>query len=143
MITAYLSVMADKVKEQTSCIPKNLHFIASLCIVIPTAFIYGIPSILSDHLDIQVRTNDLSNMLKATMCLYMGISIVWILGMWKAKYWKSATQLNILFMLSLAAGRGLSMLVDGLPTDGFIFGFIAEVIIGVFSIYQLKKYSVV
>lgn len=74
------------------------------------------------------------------MCLYLGISLVWFLGIWKTKYWKSATQLNILFMLTLATGRALSMVTDGLPTLGYIFGIIAELVIGLFSIYQLRKY---
>lgn len=119
---------------------RNLHLVISLLIVIPTAIIYGSPSILPKFLDIQVNTNDLSNMLKAIMCLYFGISIVWILGIWKKEYWKSATQLNILFMLTLATGRMLSMVSDGLPKGGYIFGVIAEFVIGLFAIYQLKKY---
>lgn len=129
--------MIDKI----NWIFKNLHLLVSLLIVIPTAIIYGSPSILPQHLDIRVNTNDLSNMLKAVMCLYLGISLVWILGIWKTTYWKIATQLNILFMLSLAIGRTLSMLSDGLPTGGYIFGVIAEFVIGLFSIYQLKRYS--
>ena len=120
---------------------KNLHLIVSLLIVVPTAIIYGSPSILPEHLDIQVNTNDLSNMLKAIMCLYLGISLVWTLGVWKTEYWKIATQLNILFMLSLAIGRALSMFMDGYPTGGYIFGIIAEFAIGLYSIYQLKKYG--
>ncbi|WP_299158995.1 DUF4345 domain-containing protein [uncultured Tenacibaculum sp.] len=122
-------------------IVKNLHLLISLWIVVPTAFIYGSPSILSQQLNIQVNTIDLSNMLKAIMCLYLGISIVWILGIWKTNYWKRATELNILFMLTLATGRALSMITDGLPTNGYIFGIIAELFLGLFSIYQLKKYS--
>lgn len=129
--------MSDKI----NWIFKNLHLIISLLIVIPTAIIYGSPSILPEHLDIQVNTNDLSNMLRAIMCLYLGISLIWIFGIWKSEYWKKATQLNILFMLSLAIGRVLSMMLDGLPTEGYIFGVIAEFIIGLFSIYQLKKYK--
>ena len=129
--------MADKIKW----IFKNLHLIISLLIVMPTAIIYGSPTILSERLDIQVNTIDLSNMMKAIMCLYIGISIVWILGVLKTKYWKNATQLNILFMLSLAIGRAISMLADGIPTDGYIFGIIAEFTLGLFSIYQLKRYS--
>lgn len=131
--------MTDKI----NWILKNLHLIISSLIVIPTAIIYGSPSLLPEHLDIQVNTNDLSNMLKAIMCLYLGISIVWILGIWKTQYWKSATQLNILFMLTLATGRVLSMVTDGFPTGGYIFAIIAELVIGLFSIYQLKKYSTV
>lgn len=126
---------------KTNRIVKNLHLIASISVVVPTALIYGTPSVLTEHLDIQVDTTDLSNMLKAIMCLYLGISFVWILGIWKSKYWKSATQLNILFMLTLAAGRALSLVTDGLPTEGYIFGIMAELIIGLFSVYQLKRYG--
>lgn len=128
-------------KSKTNWILKNLHLLLSLSIVVPTAIIYGSPSILPEYLDIQVNTVDFSNMLKAIMCLYLGISIVWILGIWKTKYWKNATQLNILFMLSLAIGRMISMLMDGFPTGGYIFGIIAEFVLGSYSIFQLKKYS--
>ena len=120
---------------------KNLHLIISLSIVVPTAIIYGSPSILPVYLNIQVNTVDFSNMLKAIMCLYLGISFVWILGIWKTEYWKIATQLNILFMLSLAIGRVLSMLMDGFPTGGYIFGIIAELVLGFYSIFQFKKYN--
>lgn len=128
-------------RDVVNWIFRNLHLLVSLSIVVPTALIYGSPSILPEHLDIKVTTNDLSNMLKAIMCLYLGISIVWIFGIWKIKYWKSATQLNILFMLTLATGRVLSMVTDGLPTGGYVFGVIAELVIGLFSIYQLKRYG--
>jgi hypothetical protein len=120
---------------------KNLHLLVSLSIVVPTGIIYGSPTVLPEHLDIQIETIDLSNMLKAIMCLYIGISLVWILGIWKTEYWKIATQLNILFMLSLAIGRALSMMTDGIPTGGYIFGIIAELVIGLYSIYQLKRYA--
>lgn len=129
-------------KDKLHWFLKNIHLIVSLVIVIPTAIIYGSPSILPEHLDIQVNTIDLSNMLSAMMCLYLGVSFVWFLGIWKNRYWKSATQLNILFMLTLAAGRLLSMFLDGLPTGGYIFGVIAELVIGCYAIYQLRKYGV-
>jgi hypothetical protein len=130
--------MTDKI----NWIFKNLHLLISLSIVLPTGIIYGSPSILSQQLNIQVDTIDLSNMLKAVMCLYIGVSIVWILGIWKKEYWKRATELNILFMLTLAIGRALSMVMDGVPTGGYVFGTIAEFILGIYSIFQLKKYSV-
>lgn len=120
---------------------KNIHLLLSVAIVIPVAIVYGTPSILSEQLDIQVNTIDLSNMLKAVMCLYIGIAFVWIIGICKSSYWKVATQLNILFMLSLAVGRMLSMVIDGMPTSGYIVGLVAELAMGLFSICQLNKYS--
>ena len=128
-------------KDKINWVFKNLHLLISAAIVIPTGIIYGSPSILPEHLDIQVQTVDLSNMLKAIMCLYLGIGLVWLLGIWKPEYWKNATKLNILFMLTLAVGRAISMVTDGFPTGGYIFGIIAELVIGLFSIYQLKKYG--
>ncbi len=130
--------MSDKIKW----VFKNLHLLTSLLIVIPTAIIYGSPSIVPKYLDIRVNTTDFANMLKSIMFLYMGISFVWILGIWKTEYWKSATQLNVLFMLTLATGRALSMVTDGLPTEGYIFGVISEFALGLFSIYQLNKYKI-
>ena len=114
----------------------------SILIVVPTALIYGIPSILSNFLDIQVHSVDLSNLLKSIMCLYLGVSLVWVLGIWKIAYWQIATQLNILFMFSLALGRSLSLMNDGFPTMGYVFGILAEFGLGLYSIYQLKKYSI-
>lgn len=128
-------------KDKRNWIIKNLHLLISVLIVVPTAIIYGTPSVLQEQLDIQVNTIDLSNMLKAIMCLYLGVSLVWILGIWRVIYWKTATQLNILFMLTLATGRFLSMALDGMPTIGYIFGIIAELLIGLFAIYQLNKSS--
>ncbi|WP_435263204.1 DUF4345 domain-containing protein [Tenacibaculum sp. nBUS_03] len=126
---------------KTILLLKNLHLIISLLIVVPTAIIYGTPSILSTNLNIEVTSIDLSNLLKAIMCLYIGVSCIWLLGIIKEKYWKSATQLNILFMLTLASGRMLSLVIDGIPTKGYVFGVIAELVIGLFSVYQLRKYS--
>ena len=127
--------------NKTNSVFRSLHLIISLIIVVPTAIIYGSPLILPEHLDIQVNTIDLSNMLKAIMFLYFGVSFVWFLGICKIEYWKIATQLNVLFMLSLATGRAFSMLTDGMPTEGYIFGIIAELVIGFYSIYQLKKFD--
>jgi hypothetical protein len=130
-------------KNTLNWISRNLHLIISLSIVVPTAIIYGsAPStLLPRHLDIQVTTVDLSNFLRAIMCLYLGISFIWILGILKIEFWKIATQLNILFMITLGTGRLLSMVLDGLPSGGYIFGVIAELVLGFYSAYQLKKYN--
>ena len=130
-------------KSSLNLFLKNLHLIISLAIVVPTGVIYGCaPStILPQFLNIQVATNDLSNLLRAIMCLYLGISFVWLLGVLNCKYWKTATQLTVLFMLTLASGRLLSMVLDGMPTGGYIFGVTAELFLGLFSLHQLKKYG--
>ena len=128
-------------RDKVNGIIRNLHLIISVIIVVPTGIIYGSPSLLAQHLDIQVNSIDFSNLLKAIMLLYLGVSAVWVMGIGRRKYWKRATELNILFMLSLGLGRTLSMLMDGLPTAGYVFGVIAELGIGFFSINQLRRYG--
>ena len=129
-------------KEKSNWILKNVHLIISVSIVFPTAIIYSSSAILQGQLDIQVNTIDLANMMKAFMALYLGVSFVWVLGVLKSKYWVRATQLNVLFMLTLASGRCLSMFIEGVPSRGFIFAVIAELILGLVSIYQLRKYDI-
>ncbi len=129
-------------KDKRDWIKKRLHLIISIAIVVPTGIIYGATTYVPMFLNIKVDTIDLANMLKANMFLYFGISAVWILGIWKSNYWKTATQLNILFMLSLAIGRILSMMTDGLPTSGYIFGLMAELTVGLYSISQLRRYKI-
>lgn len=124
---------------------KHLHLIVSSAIVVPTALIYGLyPSyILPQFLDVPEMTVDLSNFLRAIMCLYLGVAIIWILGIVKPKYWRIATQLNVLFMLTLASGRIMSMVLDGSPSGEYVFGVIAEVALGLFSLYQLKRFATI
>jgi len=128
-------------KDKGNWILRNLHLIISIVIVAPTGIIYGSSKLLPQYLDIQANSIDFSNLLKAIMLLYLGVSAVWGMGIWKKEYWRKATELNILFMLSLGSGRLLSMIMDGPPSDGYIFGVIAELCIGIFSIYQLRKYG--
>ncbi|TAE13116.1 MAG: DUF4345 domain-containing protein [Bacteroidetes bacterium] len=118
---------------------KNLHLIVSVVTVMPAAIVYGSPKLLPEYLNINVSNIDTLNMLKAIMCLYIVFSVVWVLGIVSSNCWKFATQLNILFMLSLGIGRVLSTCTDGFSGKLYIFGMIAELAIGGYAWYQLKN----
>lgn len=130
-----------KAIKKPNVISKNYHLLVSILVLVPTAIIYGSKSLVTEFFDIQVNTIDLSNMLKAIMCLYLAICFALFMGMWKPKYWKAATQLNILFMLSLATGRVFSILLDGMPTQAYIVAMIVEFTLGFLSVYQLRKFQ--
>ena len=55
----------------------KIHLIISVCIVIPTAFIYGLKPELS--FDMFLETIDKHNFYKAIMGLYLGFSTLWVL----------------------------------------------------------------
>ncbi len=114
------------------------HLIISVMIVVPVAFVYGFNP--SSEFDIHLNTIDEHNFFKAIMGLYLGFSILWILGVFKANYLKVALITNLIFMLGLGFGRLLSLFLDGMPTFGYQFGTFAELFLGFYGLWVLKNY---
>lgn len=114
----------------------KIHLIISVLIVVPVAFVYGFNP--SSEFDIQLNTIDEHNLFKAIMGLYIGFSILWTLGIFKAYYLKLALITNMIFMLGLGLGRVLSWFIDGTPTFGYKFGAFAELFLGFYGLWVLK-----
>ncbi len=114
----------------------KIHLIISVLIVIPVAFIYGFNP--SSQFDIHLNTVDEHNFFKAIMSLYLGFSVLWILGIFKANYFKLALVTNIIFMLGLGFGRVLSWFVNGTPSFGYQFGTFAELFLGFYGLWVLR-----
>ena len=112
------------------------HLIISVLIVVPVAFLYGFNP--SSEFDIHLDTVDELNAFKAIMGLYLGFSVLWILGVFKSKYLKLALVSNMIFMLGLGFGRLLSLAIDGTPTFAYIFGTFGELILGFYGLWVLK-----
>jgi len=117
----------------------KIHVIISVCIVVPVAFVYGFNP--SSQFDIQLDTIDEHNFFKAIMGLYLGFSTLWILGIFKANYLKLALVTNMIFMLGLGFGRVLSILLDGTPTFGYLFGTVAELLLGFYGLWVLTSHK--
>ena len=115
---------------------KNIHLIVSVLIVVPVAFIYGFQPDLK--FDIHLNTIDEHNLFKGIMGMYLGFSSLWVLGIFKTNFWKLATITNIIFMLGMGFGRILSIFLDGIPTDDYVFGTIAELVLGIYGVWALK-----
>ena len=115
----------------------KIHLIISILIVVPVSFVYGFNP--DSQFDIHLYTIDEHNFFKAIMGLYLGFSILWVLGVFNANYLKFALIANIIFMLGLGAGRVLSLIIDGIPTSGYIFGTFAELFLGFYGLWVLKS----
>lgn len=111
--------------------------IVSVIIVIPAAFIYGFN--VGEFLELNPNSIDEKNFSKAVMGLYLGFSILWILGILKLDYLKSALLSNTVFMLALAFGRILSSITDGLPSEVYILGTLGELILGCYGFWVLNS----
>ena len=115
----------------------KMHLIISVLIVVPVAFIYGFKPELS--FDMFLETVDERNFYKAIMGLYLGFSTLWILGVSKPQYLKTALITNMIFMLGLGFGRILSIVMDGTPTFGYAFGTVAELFLGCYGLWVLNR----
>jgi len=124
------------IKNKTNFINK-IHLIISVCIVVPTAIVYGFKPELSFNMFLE--TVDEHNFYKAVMGLYLGFSSLWVLGLFKTNYFKIAIVTNIVFMFGLGLGRLLSMFTDGTPTFGYQFGLLAELFLGVYGLWVLCR----
>lgn len=115
----------------------KIHLIISVLIVVPVAFLYGFEPDLK--FDIHPSTIDENNFFKAIMGLYLGFSVLWIIGIFNSSYIKFALITNIIFMLGLGFGRVISIYLDGIPTSGYVFGTFGELLIGFYGLWILKK----
>ncbi len=117
----------------------KLHLVISVIIVIPTALIYGFSP--SSQFDIDLQTVDEESQFKAIMGLYLGFSLLWILGLFKTNYLKTALVSNFIFMLSMGFGRLISWFTDGTPTFAYQFGTFAELFLGCYGLWVLTQYQ--
>lgn len=114
----------------------KIHLIISISIVIPAAIIYGFfPDLF---FEIAVVSNDEHSAFKAITGLYLGFSLLWILGVLNSSYLKTALISNTVFMLGLGFGRCLSFIFDGFPGNFFLIGTAGELILGFYGVWVLS-----
>lgn len=117
----------------------KIHLLISVIIVIPVSILYGFyPDAL---LELTPETLDEQNFNKAVMGIYMAFSVLWTAALFNKAYLKTALISNVLFMLGLGFGRLMSVLADGVPTSGYAFGLIGELILGFYGLWVLRNYN--
>ena len=72
------------------------------------------------------------------MGLYVGFATYWIIGIFKCDHWRNATLSSVIFMGGLAFGRMVSILIDGVPSVAFLVGTVAEIVLMLWGIHNLK-----
>ncbi len=115
----------------------KIHLIISVIIVVPVAILYGFfPDAL---LELHPETLDEQNFNKAVMGIYMAFSALWTAALFNKAYLKTALISNVLFMLGLGFGRLMSVLVDGIPSNGYAIGLFGELLLGIYGLWVLKS----
>jgi uncharacterized protein DUF4345 len=84
-------------------------------LLVPIALSYGVApaTVLPKALDISVSGTDQTQIFRALMCLYLAASAFWAIAAFKPAWQQAAVVWAMLFCVSLAIGRVISLLVDG------------------------------
>lgn len=115
-----------------------------LCAVglVPVALSYGvIPSVSLDALfGITVESTNLTHILRAIMGLYFGMIVIWLWGAFSQPMAGPALVCCAVFMLGLAAGRILSLVLDGMPHWLLVTYAVVEIVLGVIAIVLYRTH---
>jgi hypothetical protein len=104
--------------------------------LVPIALGYGArPSVSLDVLfGITVDTTNLAHIMRAVMGLYLAMVIFWLWGAFAPSMTGPALASCAVFMLGLAAGRMLSLIVDGMPHWLLLVYALLEIVLGVIAV---------
>lgn len=109
--------------------------------LIPIALGYGyMPEKSMSHLfNITVSEVNLAHILRAVMGLYFALVIFWIIGAYKTSLREAALYSLVVFMFGLAAGRILSLILDGVPDWLLLVYLVLELLFGALGLILINK----
>jgi len=94
---------------------------------------------LSFLFDIDVSSINLIHIFRAVMGLYLALIVFWIAGARSKSLRLPALWSLTIFMLGLAAGRLVSLLVDGMPHPLLVLYLVLELSFGFVGYYLIKQ----
>ena len=111
--------------------------------LIPIALSYGVyPAGSMNFLfDIDAGSINSSHIFRAIMGLYLAMIIFWIIGARHESLRLAALWSLTVFMLGLAAGRVLSLLIDGMPHWLLLVYLVLEVVSGAIGFVLARRYA--
>ena len=129
-------------KAKVDNLQKTLLLIAAIGLI-PVAFSYGlIPEKSMGYLyDISVSEINLTHILRAVMGLYLAMVLFWFIGAFNTQLRQAAIYSLIIFMLGLAFGRIISLIVDGVPNSLLLIYLALELLLGVLGLLLVQKSS--
>ncbi|MGR5061293.1 DUF4345 domain-containing protein [Photobacterium sp. DNB22_13_2] len=121
--------------------PQSLFLIVAACGLMPIALSYGFNPVMSLQylFSIDATPTNISHIFRAVMGLYLALVMFWLLGAFTKKYKLHALYSLVVFMLGLAAGRALSLIVDGIPHWLLVIYLVLELGFGVIGLKMIKK----
>jgi hypothetical protein len=119
---------------------KTLLLIAAVGLI-PIALGYGFmpEKTLTPLYGFEADNINLKHIMRAVMGLYFGQIVIWFLGATKDEFRRPAMYCLVVFMLGLAGGRIISLLVDGISHWLLIVYLFLEVTIGLIGLRLIRN----
>tara|TARA_B100001113_G_scaffold202588_1_gene166059 strand:- start:818 stop:1210 length:393 start_codon:yes stop_codon:yes gene_type:complete len=114
--------------------------------LIPLGITYGAHSSLNflpiSFLDkVEINSVDHANIFSGIMGLYITMALFWILGAFNKSLTIPALWSLIIFMTGIGAGRAISLVTDGIPSNPYLLFLFCEVIFASIGLVFIKTYK--
>ncbi|MEZ8191387.1 DUF4345 domain-containing protein [Vibrio sp. 1F279] len=121
--------------------PQSIFLFVAVLGLTPIALSYGYAPVVSlDYLfGIDASPINVTHIFRAVMGLYLALALFWIVGALLKKYRLAALYSLVVFMLGLAAGRVISLLIDGMPYWLLVVYLLLELGFGLVGIKMVHK----
>ncbi len=120
---------------------RQIFLLVTAAGLVPIALGYGLdPGRSLGHLfDVSVTNVNGTHLFRAIMGLYLGMVAFWVMGAFRVELRQPALYSLVVFMLGLAAGRALSLAVDGMAHWLLVAYLVVEVAFGAIGLKLLKQ----
>jgi hypothetical protein len=119
----------------------KLFLLVCAAVLVPVALSYGVDPavILPKFMNITVEGVDQTHILRALMCLYLGMSLFCAIAAFTPEWRHVAVIWAVFFAFSLVVGRVLSIVVDGPPSRIFYLYLAVELGLGLWGLAVLRR----
>jgi hypothetical protein len=107
--------------------------------LIPVALSYGVDpaATLPMSMNVTVEGTDQTHIFRALMGLYLGMVTFCIIAAFTPEWRRVAVIWAVFFVYSLALGRIISIIVDGIPSPMLLFYLAVELVVGTWGLFVL------
>tara|TARA_B100000575_G_scaffold21571_1_gene14798 strand:- start:747 stop:1139 length:393 start_codon:yes stop_codon:yes gene_type:complete len=114
--------------------------------LIPLGITYGAHPSLNflpiSFLDkVEINSVDHANIFSGIMGLYITMALFWILGAFNKSLTIPALWSLIIFMTGIGAGRAISLVTDGIPSNPYLLFLFCEVVFASIGLVFIKTYK--
>jgi uncharacterized membrane protein (DUF485 family) len=119
----------------------KLFLLVAGVFLIPVALSYGVDpaATLPKFMNITVEGTDQTHIFRALMGLYLGMVTFCIIAAFTPEWRRVAVIWAVFFAYSLAIGRILSLIVDGMPSRILLFYLAVELAVGTCGLFVLAR----